>query len=282
MRLALTALLAGAIALLPARIATAMEAETLEIGIWPYISTQEVLVFYKPLQAYLEKRLQRPVLLVTAPDQKVFVERTQRGEYRFVITAPHYARLAQKEAGYVPMLRAKRDQSGVLLVEKNSPLRSVRELRGKTVTVPQRITIIAMLSLQALRANGLEPGRDVTVRYAASHNSAMLDVLRGESAAVGASATVLDQMPAEIKGNFRPLAITGVVPPVMFLANPAVPTRETAELTRIILDFAESTPEGRDFINRLGYIGFRPPTEKEMQSLDPYVAELKKLLSQAQ
>lgn len=281
-KLALPLLLAGAIALLPVRAVAAAETGPLEIGIWPYISTQAVLTLYKPLQSYLEKRLQRPVFLVTAPDQKGFVERTQRGEYRFIVTAPHFARLAQKDAGYVPMLRAKRNLSGVLLVDKNSPMRSIAELRGKTVTLPDRISIIAMLSLQALRSNGLEPGRDVTMRYAVSHNSAVLDVLRGESAAAGTTATVLEQMPADVRDNVKTLFMTGEVPPVMYLANPRVPPQEAADLTRMILEFSERTPEGREFIGKLGYHGFRAPEEKELQSLDPYVTELKKLLSQAQ
>ncbi|MHB9117664.1 MAG: phosphate/phosphite/phosphonate ABC transporter substrate-binding protein [Burkholderiales bacterium] len=268
-----------ALALLPARAASAAEGPALEIGIWPYMSTQALLTLYHPLQAYLEQRLQRPVLFVTAPDQKTFVDRTQKGEYRFVVTAPHFARLAQMEAGYVPMLRAKRNLSGLLLVNKNSSMHRVSELRGKTVTLPDRITIIAMLSLQALRANGLEPGRDVTVHYAVSHNSAVLAVLRGESAAAATTATVLDQMPDKIKDGVKTLAVTGEVTPVVYLANSKVPSQEVGDMTRIILDFVE-TPGGVKFINELGYQGLRPPTASEMQSLDPYVAELKKLLKQ--
>lgn len=265
-----------ALALLPARVAGAAEA-VLEIGIWPYMSTQALLTLYHPLQIYLEHRLQRPVFFVTAPDQKIFVERTQQGEYRFVITAPHFARLAQKDAGYVPMLRAKRGLSGVLVVDKNSSIQSVGELRGKTVVLPDRLTIIAMLSLQTLRANGLQPERNVTVRYAVSHNSAVLAVLRGEGAAAATTATVLDQMPDKVKNGVKILAITGEVTPVVYLANPKVPSTEASGMTRIILDFVE-TPEGVKFINKLGYQGFRPPTDAEMSSLDPYVAELKKLL----
>ncbi|MBZ0092448.1 MAG: phosphate/phosphite/phosphonate ABC transporter substrate-binding protein [Sulfuricellaceae bacterium] len=268
-----------ALALLPARAASTAEGPALEIGIWPYMSTQALLTLYHPLQAYLEQRLQRPVLFVTAADQKTFVDRTQKGEYRFIVTAPHFARLAQMEAGYVPMLRAKRNLSGLLLVDKNSAIHSVGDLRGKTVTLPDRITIIAMLSLQALRANGLEPGRDVTVHYAVSHNSAVLAVLRGESAAAATTATVLDQMPDKIKDGVKTLAVTGEVTPVVYLANSKVPSQEAGDMTRIILDFVE-TPEGVKFINELGYQGLRPPTASEMQSLDPYVAELKKLLKQ--
>ncbi len=262
--------------LLPFRCADA--AESLEIGVWPYMSTQALLTLYHPLQIYLEHRLQRPVLFVTARDQKTFVDRTERGEYRFVVTAPHFARLAQKEAGYVPMLRPERNLICLLLVDSNSPMLGIGDLRGKRVTLPGKFTIVSMLTLWALRASGMEPGRDFTVRYAESHNNAVLDVLRGESSAAAVAATILDQMPADEKGKVRVLAMTGEVTPLVWLANPEVPRKEISDMSRIILDFAENTRDGAKFMKKLAWHGLRAPTEKEMQSLDPYVAELNKLL----
>lgn len=258
--------------------ASAAEPPALEIGIWPYMSTQALLTLYHPLQRYLEHGLQKPVLFVTAPDQRAFVGRTLKGEYRFVITAPHFARLAQKEAGYVPMLRPKRDMVSLLLVNKNSAIRSVDDLRGKTVTLPEKVTLVAILTMQMLRENGLEPGRDIKVRYAASHNSAMLDVLRGESAAAATAATILDQMPEKDRGSFRILARTGKVPPLVILANPGVPEKEVADMTRTLLDFTEHSPEGDKFLKRIAWQGLRPPAPGEMRSLDPYVADLNRLL----
>lgn len=256
--------------------------EPLEIGIWPYMSTRALLETYQPMQVYLEQRLHRPVLFVTAPDQKTFVERTQKGEYRFVVTAPHFARLAQMDAGYVPMLRAKRNASGVFVVDKNSTLHRVDELRGKTVTMTDRITLMSMLGLQSLRDYGLEPGRDVTVHYSLSHNSAVLAVLRGESAAAATSLAILGQMPNNVKYSVKVLAITGEVTPVVYLANPQVAEQEIHDMAQILLDFTGRTPEGMKFISDLGYQGLSPPTDIEMQRIDPYVVELRKLLEAGQ
>ena len=256
--------------------------KALEIGIWPYMSTQALITAYHPMQVYLEQRLHRPVFFVTAPDQRTFVARTQHGEYQFAITAPHFARLAQQEAGYVPMLRENRNSAGVFLVEKNSPIHSVGELRGKTITLTDRITMIAILSLQALRDNGLEPGRNVTVRYAVSHNSAVLDMLRGESDAAATGTTILKQMPDNIKDRVKVLAKTRETMPAVYLANPKVPAEEVRKMTQILLDFAERTPEGVKFMKDLGYQGLRPPTDAEMQSIDPLVVELKQQFKKIQ
>ena len=262
-------------------VSTVYAGDALEIGIWPYVSTQTLIAKYHPVQAYLEKRLHRPVLFVTAMDQKTFVQRTQRGDYRFVFTAPHFARYAQLDAGYVPMLRPKRNSFAVFVVDKDSPLHSIGELRGRTVTMTDRITMIAMLGLQALHDNGLEPGKNVTVHYAVSHNSAVLDVLRGESDAAVTGAIIFDQLPQSVKKDLRILKETGETSPMIYMANPRVPADEVANMKQIMLDFV-GTPEGKKFIQDLGYQGLRAPTEAEMQGLDPLVDDLKKQLRQAQ
>lgn len=253
----------------------------LEIGIFPYLSTRTVLTTYQPLRQYLQNRLQRPVLFITAPNLRTFVERTQNGEYRFVLTAPHFGRLAEQDAGYLPMLRPKRELHATLVVNQDSALHHISELRGKTVATPDSIAIISMLGVNLLRANGLEPGKDVVLQAMPSHDAAVWSLQKGDSAAAIISATALQQMPIELKSGIRILASSNGVPPIMFMAHPKVPRGEVKLMTTLLLDFAENTPEGRNFMRDTGYLGLLPSTSKEMKSLDPYVKELKILLAPA-
>ena len=272
--------MAGLLVLLPAHLAA--QPPALEIAIAPFLSTRTLLARYQPLQAYLEQKLQRPVLLVTAPDFRTFAERTQRGEYRYAITAPHFARLAQKAAGYRPMLMAKAKLVAIAVVDKNSPLRNLAELRGKTVAVPDPLAFVSMLGAQLLRASGLVPGKDVALRPALSHNSAVLSVLRGESAAAFTTAALLmKQMPEEIKGGVRVLAATEGFPNTTYLAHPKAPAEEVAQMTATLLEFAEETPQGRKLYGEtLGHLGLVVPSPRDLQRLDPFVSELKALLDQ--
>jgi len=52
-------------------------------------------------------------------------------------------------------------------------------------------------------------------------------------------------------------------------------------MTRLLLEFAENTPEGRKFMSDTGLIGLRPPAAAEMKRLDSYVGDLKALLRPA-
>lgn len=251
----------------------------LEIAILPYLSTRAVLNTYAPMRVYLERRLHRPVLLITAPDMQTFVQRTQQGTYGYLITAPHFARYAQREAGYRPFLRVKSMLYGTLVVSKNSDIQSISDLRGKIVATPDKLAIISMLGLELLRSKGLHPGKDVEVRATTSHNSAVLSVQRGWAAAAVTSATALKQMPDELRNSVRELATTAHVPHLMYLARGDIPVVEVNKLSAILREFVENSPEGKVFITNTGYGGLRKPTAGELKQLDPYVQDLKDLLA---
>lgn len=258
---------------------TGPAAAPLEVGVFPYLSTRAILGVYHPLQQYLEAQLQRPVIIVTAPDMRTFVERTQAGAYPFVVTAPHFARLAQQDAGYRPLLRAKRDLVGVVLVADGSAIRRLADLRGKTVATPDSLAIITQLGLGLLEEQGLVPGRDVTMEEMPSHNSAVLAVKQGAVAAAIVSATAFMQMTSEQKAGVRVLGQTAQVPHVMLLARRDMPARDVDRFVHLVQAFVETTPAGGKFIDSLGYLGLRAPTEAELRSLDVYLDGLRAALA---
>ncbi len=247
----------------------------LEIGIFPYLSTRALLRAYQPLQEYLERQLQRPVNLVTAPDIRTFVERTQEGRYMYVVTAPHFARLAQLEAGYRPLLRAERNLAGAFLARKNSDIRRIEDLRGKLLATPDSLSIVSVLGLELLKHKGLIPGKDVTIQSLPTHNSAVVSLQNGAVDAAVVSLTAFIQMTPMQRAGLNIILQTPEVPNVMYLASAKVSAAEAEVFIQALRQFTDQTPEGREFIDNLGYQGLRPPTEQELRSLDPYMDILK-------
>ena len=247
----------------------------LEIGIFPYLSTRALLSTYQPLQRYLEQTLQRPVHLVTAPDMRTFVGRTLEGAYTYVVTAPHFARLAQTEAAYRPLLRANRNLAGVLLVRKDSAIHNIDQLRGKTVVTPDSIAIVSLLGVELLKRNGLIAGKDVIIQNLPSHNAAVVTLQNGAVDAAVVSQTAFLQMTPEQRAGLTVIAQTAEVPHVMYLANAKVSTVDALAFVNLLQQFVEHTVEGRQFIENLGYQGLRAPTEQELRSLDSFLDVLK-------
>ena len=278
MTIRLTKSFFAALTLLVTHLAAATEnTDVIEFGILPTLSSRTILTTYQPLRLYLEQHLKRPVQFTTAPDYRTYVARTQRGEYRYVITASHFARLAQKDAGYQPLVRVKRELNAMLVTEKQTGITSVAGLRGKSVSTPDSLAITSMLADELLRAHGLIPGRDVSMQAQTSFNSALIGMRNGESAAAITSITALMQMPAETRADLLTLATTKAVPHNVCLANSKVAPAEVAEMTRLLLNFG-ATAAGEAFFHDTGFIGFVRITEDELRAVDGYVPEIKRRL----
>ncbi len=276
----LALLLGGLFFLSPGTSVARQSTATLELGVLPYLNPRAIVALYQPLRAYLEKRLKQPVMVVTAPNFRTYIERTRQRQYPLLMTAPHLGRLAQLEAGYVPMLIGNRWLYGVLVTAKSGTIRHVRDLRGKLVATPDRLAIITMLGKRLLRARGLVPGRDVTLRSFPSHTSAALSVLRGETAAAVIAEVVFKQLPEETRRQLKVLAETAQVPHLLYMASPDLPPEEISRLRRIMRDFVKKTSAGKRFMKRLNLDGWHLPSQKEMTSLDPYAQETEVLINE--
>ncbi len=250
---------------------------TLELAVLPHLNARALMALYRPLREYLERGLDRPVLLVTAPDYHTLVERTRAGRYEYLITAPHFARLAQTRSGYVPLVRAVRGLSAVIVTPRAGGADRIESLRGAVVATPDRLAIVSMLGIRLLRERGLVPGVDVTVRSYPSFASALLAVLNGEAAAAVSADPALRQMAPDVRERLRTIDRGVEVTPIVLLARGDVPAQERAAVKALLLGFHED-PAGRSFFARTGLQGYREPTREDLEALDPFVVELTEAL----
>ena len=261
--------------------AQAADRHSLDMGIFPYLSTRALLDLYQPMRVYLANELREPVNLFTAPSFKTYADQTQQGIYDIVVTPPHFARLAQREAGYIPLVMYTRELLGIVVVARNSPIRSLQDLKSKRIATPDRLALVTIMGQQLLRDNGLVPDASVTILDVASHNNAVLAVLRGEADAAITEHAALQQMPADLRNNVRIVAQTRHVPHVMYLAHARLGQARIAQIKAALLRFS-GTADGRAFLKESGFEGMRPVEEADLKNMDPYIKELKRLLDDVQ
>lgn len=250
----------------------------LEIGLAPYISTRPLLTMFQPLAAHLQKRLGREVLLVTAPSLREFDQRALKGGYEFAMLSPQASRLAQKDAGYVPLLRVSDDLFGVLLVPAASKATAPRDLAGLRIALPDRFTTTSLLGRELLVAEGLDG--DNVVHPPGFQDSILLSLLRGEIDAMVMNGSAFHQMAPETKAKVRVLTETRRISHVMFLARSDVSAEAQRSMRTAIVEFFEATPEGTRFAKQTGLTGVRVPTDAELKALDPYALEHRRLLNE--
>jgi len=256
--------------------------DLLEIGVLPYVGLGELIQAYGPLAAYLEQELGRPVRVVTARDYGDFLQKTQRGAYPLVVTASHFGRLAEREAGYVPVLRPLTTYHVMLLVAVNAPQRRVSDLRSARIATPGRLAQTTMMGRVMLASHGLAPSRDVSIIDAGNQKNALLAVLHGDAEAAIVSEGAFRHMREEDRLGLREIKVEegqwAPSIPVLYAVSPKVPADERARWVAVISRFANELPAGRNWIEGLKYSGLRAPTGAELKSLDADVEELKQVI----
>ena len=156
------------------------EQAPLEIGLVPNLTTRTLLTSFEPMRAYLEHQLHQSVRLSTAPNFREFYARTLRGEFDLVITPAHFAWLAHREAGYIPVLTYVVPLSGLLIVSQESAIHRTTELHNKRIGIVDPFAIVSMQGLQTLREQGLRPGVNFSLQTIAPHDAVALAVINGD------------------------------------------------------------------------------------------------------
>ena len=262
-----------------ANVRAAEEEAPLEFALAPYISVRPLMAMFQPLASHLEERLKHPVLLVTAPSLREFDDGVLGRKYELAMVAPQTARLAQKEAGYQPLLRMTNDLYGVFLVQVDSHARAMKDIAGESIAFPDRFTATAHLGKETMRALGMDTGN---ISYPKGFQDSLLTSLaRGEVQVVLMNSSAFFQMRDEQRAGVRVLGETRHIPHVMFLARSDMPAQRQSEVRDAISEFMEQTTEGRKFITQTGLTGVRPPTDSELRSLDSLAQAHKHLLEEA-
>lgn len=261
--------------------AQAADQHPLDMGVFPYFSTRALLDLYQPMRAYLANELRTPVNLFTAPNFKTYAEQTQQGLYDIIVTPPHFARLAQHETGYIPLVIYPGELQGIVVVARSSPIQRLQDLKGKVIATPNRLALVTIMGQQLLRDNGLVPAVSVVMVDVASHNNAVLAVLRGEADAAITENEALLQMPPDLKGSVRIIARTPSVPHVMFLAHARLGPVRIGQIKAALLGFP-GIADGRTSLKDGKFAGMRPVEEADLKNMDRYIPELKRLLGEGQ
>jgi phosphonate transport system substrate-binding protein len=252
----------------------------LSFGVFPNLSARQVVEIYRPLAQALEKHLKREVVIYSARDFRTFAQRTAKGEYDILLTAPHLAWLARQDAGYRPLLKYATPTHGLLVVRKDSDLHDPEALRGKTLARADALAVTVLATQTELAARGLRAGVDYQLRDAGTHNNAVMQVInkKAEAAALGLHPYRL--LAPDLRAQLRVLIESPPVSSLMYLTHPRLRDSEAQAIRKAMLAFAASS-EGQAFMERGGYGGYASVDGQELRAFRPYALEVQGLLREA-
>jgi phosphonate transport system substrate-binding protein len=142
------------------------------------------------------------VKIIGSPSIPVFEEQFMAGAFDLVYLNPYHMVKAHQAQGYQPILRdIKRSLQGIVVVRKDSPILSVKELDGKVIAFPAPNALGAALIPRAefdrLYRIAFTPW------YVKNHSSVYLNVMLGRAVAGGGVQQTLSQQPAQVRQELR-------------------------------------------------------------------------------
>ncbi len=271
-------LLQAAAALAPAAARTAAQpagAPTLRVGLIPYLSTRSLITLYQPLREHLERALQRPVQLYTAPDFRTLAANARNGEYDITLLPPHITRIAVADWGQRFVARFAQSSEVQLVTLPATELALPDGLRGRRVAAIDPLSITTLVLRRWLAERGLTVGRDVEIRFTHSISSGALALERGEAVAlvgaVGQFRDLVDGPAAPLKV----LATLAAIPTPAFVAHQRVGADETERIRQALLAFVpQSTGAG---ISRSPFVA---GGVEDFARVESHAAEVRRLLAE--
>lgn len=159
-----------------------------------------------------------------------------------------------------------------MIARRDRGIKGVEQLRGQGIAIAEPSALVAIMGATWLHSRGLEPARDYRFRIAGSHNSALMTVISGETAAAVVGRSAFKQLAAQFKHEITVLGAVGEVMGLVVLAKRDLGNR-LPELERSLAAFPH-TAEGWVFVERNGIGGFERIQPAELRKLDRYVRKV--------
>lgn len=272
----LSALVAATALLLQAPAVLAQRADApFTIGVLPNVSARIILTSYQPMREYFERELKRPVEIATGSDFRNFSERTIRGDYQLVVTAPNVGRMTQQDANWEPLAIYEPRIPALLVTSADNADSGAAQLRGKSLAMANPQSLVALVGLQWLRTQGLQLDTDFKMVLTANDDSLGTVLRSGEAPLAIMSMGEFRAKPEAMRKALRIVTEIAKLPGFFVMANPRLPEADRQRLKALALAFPQ-TEDGKRFFALSGFSGIREISDTDLKFLDPYTEQTRK------
>ncbi|MCB1761483.1 MAG: phosphate/phosphite/phosphonate ABC transporter substrate-binding protein [Gammaproteobacteria bacterium] len=235
---------------------------TYVIGVVPQFEASKLHAVWRPILDQVELKTGYKFKLRGSPSIPEFEREFIRGSFDFAYMNPYHLVMANKLAGYIPIVRDRgRMLYGVLVVRKESDISSPSQLNGKSVAFPSPNALGA--SLQMRQELHDKFGVKTTPVYVKTHDSVYLNVLLGEVDAGGGVQKTLNRQKPAYRDALRVIYTTTKVNPHPIAALPSVPQEVRDAVQQAFVDLGK-TEEGKKLLAKI------PMKEVGPASVDDY------------
>lgn len=253
------------------------------VGVHPLHNPQKLFEVYGPIVDHLNAKIPNAHFhLEASRNYEEFDKKLYSGYYDFAMPNP-YQTLRSIKAGYTVFGKMGDDDEfrGIILVRKDSGVRSVLDLKGKKVSYPAITALAAtMMPQYYLHTHGLDVNRDIENVYVGSQESSIMNVYLGQVSA-GATWSVpwkafIKEHPdkasqLEVKWQTESLPNNG------WVVRKDVPPEMSQKVASALFEL-NASEEGRKMLERLPISRFEIANNATYKPVEDYLERFSKVV----
>jgi ABC-type phosphate/phosphonate transport system substrate-binding protein len=215
----------------------------------------ETLFRYQEFTEIVEKALHTQVVIVAVRDRNRLRNALKNHEYPLLLARPNDVPAeAIRDYGYQPIVAAKEPSQALFIVAKNSTLKTIADVKGKTIVTPDQYSNMWRVANAMLR--------DAKITMANEQVKAMRDQaaigwsMENNFYDVGVVNSVSGVARSWEKNGGRVIARSRELPNMPMIASPQIPDEQVLKI-RAALIALDSSESGKAILKKIGLTGFQ-------------------------
>ncbi len=264
-------------------LAKKIDKKSYKLGIHPYLNSKKMYISYRPILDYIEMKLvDTDIVLETSSSYAEYNVKLYRGDFDFSLPNP-FQTYNSLSKGYSVTARMKPDTvfRGIFVARKDSDLKSVDQLKGKSVSFPAPTALAAtMMPLYYLHENGIDVKKDINKKYVGSQYSSILNAYNSDTIA---GATWPPPWELWKKENPKKADKMEVVWETDSLINNGLVFKNSMDkelvnkITNILVNL-DKTPKGKKLLSDAGFEGFQFSNNKDYDTVSDFLKKYDKVI----
>ena len=227
--------------------------DQLVLGVNPYKTTPELQAIHAELIAYLEKALDKEIVLVVSKDYNQLITLIEQGNVDIASISPKlFAMLRQKEikADYLGTIQFADTQMpkrstyrSLILTQQENSIKEIADLKGKSFGFTDVDSTSGYLYPRfTMRQNGIDPSKELGKIYMLKKHPKIIDALLEKSIDAGAVYDgIYRALPKETQNKIRILSTSEEIPYDAMIASEHLDPTLRAHINTLLLAFHTSS-----------------------------------------
>jgi len=221
----------------------------------------ETLVRYEEFSLIVGQVLGSPVATVAVRDRTLLLASLKRQSYALLFARPNDVPAeAIRDYGYQPVVTEKEPARALFIVRKDSPLKSLADVKGNSILTPDRYSNMWRVANAMLRDNKISMANE---KVRTMHDDAAIGwSMESGFFDVGVINSISAVGRTWEKNGGRVIARSPELPNMPLIASPELSAAQIAKLRAALLAL-NSNKNGQTVLKKIGLTGFRETSSQE-------------------